>query len=42
MPKMDLERSLWPSCFLFEEINALKKQLKPEKTASSKKSNKER
>jgi hypothetical protein len=27
--------------FLFEEINALKRQLKPEKTASSKKSNKE-
>jgi hypothetical protein len=24
-------------CFLFEEINALKRQLKPEKTASSKK-----
>jgi hypothetical protein len=28
-------------CFLFEEINALKMQLKPEKTASSKKSTKE-
>jgi hypothetical protein len=27
--------------FLFEEINALKRQLKPEKTASSKKRNKE-
>jgi hypothetical protein len=27
--------------FLFEEINALKRQLKPEKTASSKKSIKE-
>jgi hypothetical protein len=27
--------------FLFEEINALKRQLKPEKTASSKKSNNE-
>jgi hypothetical protein len=27
--------------FLFEEINALKRQLKPEKSASSKKSNKE-
>jgi hypothetical protein len=27
--------------FLFEEINALKRQLKPEKTASSKKSTKE-
>jgi hypothetical protein len=24
-------------CFIFEEINALKRQLKPEKTASSKK-----
>jgi hypothetical protein len=34
---MDPERSLWP--FFFEEINALKRQLqlKPEKTASSKK-----
>jgi hypothetical protein len=28
--------------FLFEEINALKKQFKPEKTPSSKKKNKER
>jgi hypothetical protein len=27
--------------FLFEEINALKRQLKPEKTTSSKKSSKE-
>jgi hypothetical protein len=27
--------------FLFEEINALKRQLKPEKTTSSKKRNKE-
>jgi hypothetical protein len=27
--------------FLFEEINALKRRLKPEKTASSKKSTKE-
>jgi hypothetical protein len=27
--------------FLFEEINTLKRQLEPEKTASSKKSNKE-
>jgi hypothetical protein len=27
--------------FLFEEINALKRQLRPEKTASSKKRNKE-
>jgi hypothetical protein len=30
-------KSLWPSCFLFEEINALKRQLKPEKNTSSKK-----
>jgi hypothetical protein len=37
MPKLDPERSLWLSFFLFEEINALKRQLKPEKTASSKK-----
>jgi hypothetical protein len=36
-PKLDPERSLWPSCFLFEEINPLKRQLKPEKTANSKK-----
>jgi hypothetical protein len=37
--KLDPERSLWPSYFLFEEINALKRQLqlKPEKSASSKK-----
>jgi hypothetical protein len=41
-PKLDPERSLWPSCFLFEEINALKRQLKPENTASSKKNTKER
>jgi hypothetical protein len=34
--KLDPERSLWPSCFLFKEINALKRQLNPEKTASSK------
>jgi hypothetical protein len=27
--------------FIFKEINSLKRQLKPEKTASSKKSNKE-
>jgi hypothetical protein len=27
--------------FLFKEVNALKRQLKPEKTASSKKRNKE-
>jgi hypothetical protein len=36
-PKLDPERSLWSSCFLFEEINELKRQLKPEKTESSKK-----
>jgi hypothetical protein len=36
-PKLDPERSLWPSCFLFEEFNAFKRQLKPEKTTSSKK-----
>jgi hypothetical protein len=36
-PNLDTERSLWPSFFLFEEISALKKQFKPEKTASSKK-----
>jgi hypothetical protein len=41
-PKLDPERSLWPSCFLFEEINALKRQLKPENTANSKKNTKER
>jgi hypothetical protein len=35
--KLDLERSLWLFCFLFEEINALKRQLKPEKTARNKK-----
>jgi hypothetical protein len=40
-PKLDQERSLWPSLMFFEEINALKRQLKPEKTASSKKSTKE-
>jgi hypothetical protein len=40
-PKLDPERSLWPSFFLFEEINVLKRQLKPEKTASSKKSTQE-
>jgi hypothetical protein len=40
-PKLELERSLWPCCFIFEEINALKRQLMPEKTASSKKSTKE-
>jgi hypothetical protein len=40
-PKLDPERILWPFYFLFEEINTLKRQLKPEKTASSKKSTKE-
>jgi hypothetical protein len=40
-PKLNPERSLWLSFSLFEEINALKRQLKPEKTASSKKSIKE-
>jgi hypothetical protein len=40
-PKLDLERSLWPSCFLFKEIDALRRHFKPEKTASSKKRNKE-
>jgi hypothetical protein len=40
-PKLDPERNLWPSSALFEESNALKRQLKPEKTASSKKSTKE-
>jgi hypothetical protein len=39
-PKQDPERSLWPSCFIFEEINALKRQLKAKKTARSKKRNK--
>jgi hypothetical protein len=36
-PNLDPERSLCSSLFLFEEINALKRQLNPEKTASSKK-----
>jgi hypothetical protein len=40
-PKLDPERSLWPSLFFFEEINALKRQLMPEKIASSKKSTRE-
>jgi hypothetical protein len=40
-PKLDPERSLWPSLFFFKEINALKRQLKLEKTASSKKRTKE-
>jgi hypothetical protein len=34
--KLNLKRNLW-LILLFEEINALKRQLKPEKTASSKK-----
>jgi hypothetical protein len=38
-PILDPERSLWPS--FSKKSNALKRQLKPEKTASSKKSNKE-
>jgi hypothetical protein len=37
-PKLDPERIL---AFFFEEINALKRQMKPEKTASSKNRNKE-
>jgi hypothetical protein len=42
-PKLDTERSLWPSFFLSEEINALKRQvqLKPVKTVCSKKRKKE-
>jgi hypothetical protein len=36
-PKLDLERILCPSFSFCEEINALKSQLKHEKTASSKK-----
>jgi hypothetical protein len=36
-PKLHPKRSLWPPCFLFKEINALKRQLNHEKTASSKK-----
>jgi hypothetical protein len=35
--KAEPGRILWPTCFLFEEINALKRQLKPGKTTSSKK-----
>jgi hypothetical protein len=35
-PKLDPERSFW-DFFLFEEINALKRQLNTEKTANSKK-----
>jgi hypothetical protein len=36
-PKLNPERILWPTSFLFGEINAFKRQLKPEKTLSSKK-----
>jgi hypothetical protein len=36
-PKLDPERSLWPSFSFCEEINALKRQLKHEKIASSQK-----
>jgi hypothetical protein len=39
-PKLILERSLW-LFFLFEEISELKRQLKPEKSSSNKKKNKE-
>jgi hypothetical protein len=43
--KADFEAKAEPGkkslAFLFEEINALKRQLKPENTASSKKRNKE-
>jgi hypothetical protein len=35
--KLDPERSLWPSLLLLEDFDACKMQLKPEKTASSKK-----
>jgi hypothetical protein len=35
-PKLDPERCLRPSFYL-EEINAIKRQLKPEKAASSRK-----
>jgi hypothetical protein len=38
-PKLDPESILWPS--FFEEINALKMQLNPKKTASIKKRNSE-
>jgi hypothetical protein len=36
-PKLHPERSLWPFFFLFEDINALKRQLKAKKATSSKK-----
>jgi hypothetical protein len=35
--KLDPERSLWPSCFLFEEIKVLNRKSKPENTTRSKK-----
>jgi hypothetical protein len=35
--KACFEAKLWPFCFLFVVINALKRQLKPKKTAGSKK-----
>jgi hypothetical protein len=38
--KLDPERSLW-FLFLFEEINVIRRQLKPKNTASSKKMSKE-
>jgi hypothetical protein len=34
-PNPDQKINLWP--YFFEEVNVLKRQLKPEKTASSKK-----
>jgi hypothetical protein len=37
-PNLYTERSLWPFLILFEAINALKRHLNPEKTASSRKS----
>jgi hypothetical protein len=33
-PNLHPERSLWPSCLLFKEINSPKRQLKTEKTTS--------
>jgi hypothetical protein len=39
-PKLDTDRSLWPSFFLSEEINAIKRQLKPEMSSISRKRNK--
>jgi hypothetical protein len=37
-PKLDPEKSLWSSLLFSKKINALKRQLKPEMTESSKKS----